>query len=230
MIGNRGNGSDGPVRLLLASAERSEARPMVEAFDRADDLQLVSTADSVAALRRAVRSEECDVLLVDRDLPGGGAVGAARSLGVQPGGRPRAVVMGVAGSPGAILEHLQVGYLGFVTRPVRADQAMAMIRAVIRNELPAEPKLSFALARRVAGLTGLCRERGLDLGLLSCLTARQRQVLRLVAGGHSNQEIGARLGIRLGTVKSHVHEILKRLGVRSRHQAAVFVPSLDEEA
>lgn len=221
MFGKR-SGSAPPVRLVVASGDAAAARRTGRSLDRVEDIRVVATTASPERLIRLLRTEECDVVLVDRELADDGAAELPRVLRDREGVDSRLVVSGVEASEGPILHYLQVGYVGFVPRGAGLEELAAVARAVARDELPVGARVSFAMARRVGELARICAQEGLDLSLLSRLTKREREVLWLIARGRTNSEIGERLAIAESTVKSHVHNILRKLCVQSRHQAARF--------
>lgn len=223
MFGERA-ASAAPIRVIVASGDRTVARRTERALGRTDDIRVVTTATSPEGVVRRLGTEACDVVLVDRELADDGAAELPRALRKREGVDPRLVVAGVEASEERILRYVQAGYLGFVSRRAGLEELAEVVRAVARDELPVGPGISFALARRVAELARLCAEDGVDVSLLSRLTDREREVLALMSRGRTNREIGERLGIAVSTVKSHVHNILRKLRVRSRYEAARFVP------
>jgi DNA-binding NarL/FixJ family response regulator len=98
-----------------------------------------------------------------------------------------------------------------------------VVRAAAAGRAEVSPRLAFLLMQRVAELHGLCEERGLDPDRLRRLTSREREVLRLLGRGLSNASIGRELSIRVSTVKSHVHRILRKLDVSRREEAARYL-------
>jgi DNA-binding NarL/FixJ family response regulator len=131
--------------------------------------------------------------------------------------RVKVVVMGLAHSQPAMLQCVEAGVAGYVWQDSSMDELLRTIRAAARNETPAPP-LGASLVSYVAGMVGL---DGGESGLCGpqSLTRREREVLGLVQQGLTNQEIAGTLVIELGTVKNHVHNILRKLNVNSRRDA-----------
>jgi DNA-binding NarL/FixJ family response regulator len=122
----------------------------------------------------------------------------------------RVVVVGVAESEEAILP---------VLKDDSIDELLQKIRAIHRGEAPVSPQIAAALMERVAELRELCDEL-VGPENPGALTPREREVLELLKQKFSNQEIADRLVIELGTVKNHVHNILKKLNLSSRRDVA----------
>lgn len=128
---------------------------------------------------------------------------------------PKIIVMGVPESEEIILQYIEAGAAGYVLRDDSADDLVEKIRAVARGEAGISSHIVAALMERVAELKRLCDDTTND-ETLSSLTAREREVLTLLEQGLTNQEIANQLVIEVGTVKNHVHSVLKKLNLDSR--------------
>jgi len=117
-----------------------------------------------------------------------------------------------------LMEALRVGAAGFVLKDASRREVVLAVRQVLTGESPLDPKLSAQLIRRLAGQAP-AKERPAVRG--DDLTPRELEVLRLVAEGKTNAEIGQSLFVSVGTVKVHVERIIDKLGVSDRTQAAV---------
>ena len=102
------------------------------------------------------------------------------------------------------------------------DRLLDNIRAVHNDYAYISPDIAAALISRVAQLRVRCERDGASIANGIDLSAREREVLDLVRQGLSNREIADRLTIEVGTVKNHMHNVLRKLNVRSRHEAAQF--------
>jgi DNA-binding NarL/FixJ family response regulator len=141
----------------------------------------------------------------------------------------RVVVFGVPEVPGIVLDYLEAGARGYVPRDASMAGLVERVRAVARDEVVMTSALAGLLARRVAGLSRLCADNDLDASRASALSPREREVLRYIARGRGNQEISRSLGIGVGTVKNHVHSILRKLGVSRREDAGLYFRLFAEE-
>jgi DNA-binding NarL/FixJ family response regulator len=134
---------------------------------------------------------------------------------VEMASETRFVVLAVPELEQAIMECVEAGIAGFVTRDGSIDELVAAIESVARGEALCSPRMVATLLRRVAALAAASRGPA-----VARLTLREQQVASLLGEGLSNKEIAARLCIELPTVKNHVHHILEKLGVSRRGEAA----------
>ncbi|MBP2326551.1 DNA-binding NarL/FixJ family response regulator [Kibdelosporangium banguiense] len=128
----------------------------------------------------------------------------------------RAVVLGVEETEAEIVTYAEAGAAGYLPRDGSVDDLVQMIEEVARGELSCTPRVAAALIRRVGSLAAERPPRTESPGL----TERELEVLRLVSLGLSNREIATRLYLSLATVKNHVHNLLGKLAVRTRADAA----------
>ena len=135
----------------------------------------------------------------------------------------KVLVTGLPESDQEILRYLEAGAEGYVLRRKSTQELHQNIKKLSQDEFNLEPRLASILIDRVAKLARLCLE--LDEGDhegYQQLTNREREVLALVEMGHTNAEIAEALGVELGTIKNHVHNILSKLDVDRREDAAVI--------
>jgi two-component system nitrate/nitrite response regulator NarL len=112
----------------------------------------------------------------------------------------------------ALLVCVELGVSGFVTVDAPTEELVSALESMARGEMLCSPSFSAALLRRAADLSRRAETPEDELPL----TAREREIVRLIAEGLSNKQIAQRLGIHLATVKNHVQHILEKLGVHSR--------------
>ncbi len=126
------------------------------------------------------------------------------------------IAFAVEESDREVLTCAEAGVAGYVPPEGSTDELVAMIENVTRGEILCSPRMAAMLFRRLASLA---RGGPSQLGLVS-LTTREREIVGLIDGGLSNKEIAVRLVIEVATVKNHVHNILDKLHVSSRGEAA----------
>jgi two-component system, NarL family, nitrate/nitrite response regulator NarL len=169
-------------------------------------LHVAGCSDSTAASSSV--PADVDVVLVAADTRANvGRIAAASGAAL--------VLLGVPDDEADVVAFAEAGVLGFVERGSTVDQLAAGIEAVARGETICPPRVAAALLSRLALLA---QRRGEPPD--SALTARERQVVELIDDGLSNKEIAARLCIEVATVKNHVHNILEKLQVSRRGEAA----------
>ena len=134
-------------------------------------------------------------------------------------GPSRVLVLTTFDADDYIYEALRIGASGFLLKDAPPDQLVTAIRAAATGDALIDPSVT---RRLVAAFTRAVRPAARILTSLEGLTARELDVLRLIAAGHSNAEIAADLFVAESTVKSHVARILLKLGLRDRVQALVL--------
>jgi DNA-binding NarL/FixJ family response regulator len=168
------------------------------------------------------QAADCDVMVISAAVNDADCLYLTRSLArAQP--NVRVIVAGVPRSDKAVLRYVEMGIAGYVLEDGSITDTLRAIRAAFRNEADVSPELAPALMTRLAELGARYSEADGRGARYKMLTSRERQVLELVARGCTNQEIADILVIELGTVKNHVHNILEKLNMSSRLQAAAFL-------
>ena len=173
----------------------------------------VSEAGDVDELREVVAATRPKVALVDVGLPPNGGLNAAAMLDAD---RPlRVVLWGSSPDRARILAALRLNVYGFLPKTIDADALARALSGVAAGEACLSRELTFDLIEQVAELARRERSRR----LAAALSDREREVLELISRGHANREVAEQLFISEHTVKRHVHNILAKLGERSRHAA-----------
>ncbi|HEY7075690.1 MAG TPA: response regulator transcription factor, partial [Solirubrobacteraceae bacterium] len=156
--------------------------------------------------------ERFDVIVLD--VTGEDAGGLIRRWSREPA--RGLVAIGVPDAQERVLSFAEAGVLGFVEREAAVDELVAGIEAAARGEAHCSPRVATTLLRRITALNAPSEPRSDP----AALTARERQIVELIAEGLSNKEIASRLYIEVATVKNHVHNILDKLKVSRRGEAA----------
>jgi two-component system nitrate/nitrite response regulator NarL len=157
-----------------------------------------------------------DIVLVDMSAANGAS--AATSL-IQEVPDTRVFAITVPNSECAVVACAELGVAGFVTTDASLDELVRALESVACGDLVCSPATAGALLRRVAALA---HERPQD-DRFALLTGREREIVDLLADGLSNKQIAHRLYIELATVRNHVHNILGKLGVHRRAEAAALI-------
>jgi DNA-binding NarL/FixJ family response regulator len=182
-------------------------------------VEVIASASDVEGALSEIAADRPDAVLADVGLAGG-ATALRKIVAAAPGGR--VVAFGVVDSEQLIIDFAEAGVAGYVPREATLDDLVAVIEGVMRDEVICSPRIARTLLRRVGALA---RERH-DGGAEVRLTSRETQVVALIDEGLSNKEIASRLQIELPTVKNHVHNVIEKLGVRRRAEAAARVRAL----
>jgi DNA-binding NarL/FixJ family response regulator len=196
------------IRVLLV-----DDHPLVRAglralLDATEDIRVVGEAAGGEQAAPLAADLVPDVVLMDMSMPGVGGPEATRAvLEVRPG--VPVVMLTAAESPTAVGEAVAAGAIGYLLKDSAPDVILEGVRAAARGEAPFDPRTVRALlpTRAPAG---------------PILPGREEDVLRLIAAGLSNKQIGARLGIAERTVKAHAGSVFRRIGVADRVSAALW--------
>jgi DNA-binding NarL/FixJ family response regulator len=175
-----------------------------------------SAADGEQALR-ICREVHPNVVLMDIRMPGMDGIEATRRLMTQPQ-PPRVLILTTFDLDEHVYDALDAGAGGFLLKDATAERLFDAVRVVAAGEALLAPTVTRRLVAEFARLRVRRRE---PHAAIQTLTARETEVLRLIAEGLSNTEIAARLVVGEETVKSHVSRVLAKLGLRDRTQAVV---------
>ncbi|HEY6379131.1 MAG TPA: response regulator transcription factor [Candidatus Dormibacteraeota bacterium] len=208
------------VRVLIADDQtlvRAGFRMVVEARD---DLEVVGeAADGAEAVALAAELHP-DVVLMDVRMPVMDGIEATRRITALDGEpRPRILILTTFDLDQYVYDALRAGAAGFLLKDVPPQELVAGIRTVAGGEALLAPSVTRRLIERFVGLPA---PRRADPGVLAELSAREQEVLRLLARGLSNQQIADTLVVSTTTVKSHVARVLMKLGLHDRTQAVVL--------
>ena len=205
------------IRVLIVNETRLMCSVLGAVLHEEEDIFVVGYATAVA--EAIEKSKDADVLLVDIGLPDDGAIQITQTVDRRKNGT-HVVITGMEKAPEMILTYIEAGASGYVLQEVGLEELLQNVRAVHKEEAVASPEIVAKLIARVSELSEKCLDKEAVLQQLETLTPRETEVLEAVSEGLTNKEIGERLTIEPGTVKNHVHNILDKLNVSSRHKAA----------
>ena len=185
------------------------------------DLEVVGEAASGEEAITLAQRAQPDVLLMDVRMPGLGGIAATEAIVDSAGsGRPRILMLTTFDLDEYVYDAMRVGASGFLLKDVPAEDLVIAIRQAARGtDALLAPSVTRRLVERFASQHSVGSTKR---DVLRELTAREQEVLRLVARGLSNSEIADHLTISETTVKSHVSHVLMKLGLRDRVQAVVL--------
>jgi DNA-binding NarL/FixJ family response regulator len=193
---------------LFRAGVRSELQDRVEIAGEA------STVDEAVAL---IAAQSPDVVLLDVHMPDGGGVEVIRRVGAARGDGPSPCFLALSVSDAAedVIAVIRAGARGYVTKTISAPDLADAIRRVHEGDAVFSPRLAGFVLDAFAGAPPPVRA---DDAELDQLTAREREVLQLIARGYMYKEIAHRLGISPKTVEAHVSAVLRKLQLSSRHE------------
>jgi DNA-binding NarL/FixJ family response regulator len=179
-----------------------------------DVVDIVGEASEVDAAIDMIRERRPDVVLVDVHMPGGGGRAVIESI-VETHPDVRFLAISVSDSPDDVIAIVRAGARGYVTKTVEAGDLAEAIRRVAGGDAVFSPRLAGFVLDAFAG--SLPAEHDPELDQLS---TREREVLRLIALGHTYKETAQRLTISAKTVERHVSSVLRKLQLSNRHELA----------
>jgi DNA-binding NarL/FixJ family response regulator len=212
------------IRVLLADDQallRSAFRVLV---DSEPDMEVVGEAADGAQAVALARSERADVVLMDIRMPGTDGLAATRTISADPDlSHVRIVMLTTFEVDEYVVQSLRAGASGFLGKGAEPDELLNAIRVAAAGEALLSPAATKGLIATFLAQGGTADDRraGDASQRLSVLTVREREVLVLVAGGRSNDEIAEQLAVSPLTVKTHVNRAMAKLGARDRAQLVV---------
>ena len=214
MDGQTQDGSTQRIRVLLADDHGVVRRGLRGFFELLDDIEVVGEAeDGIQAVERTAQLAP-DVVLMDLVMPNLDGIGATAEIKAR---FPDVEVVALTSfvEEDRVTAALEAGASGYLLKDAEADDVALAVRRAYLGEVHLDPQVARMLAQRI-------RSRKPEADLREPLTDREREVLRLVAKGRSNKEIAADLSITERTARTHVSNILGKLDLASRTQAALW--------
>ena len=203
------------IRVLIVDDQplaRAGFRSVLEATGQIDVVGEAATGGE--ALTQA-RQHNPDVVLMDVRMPGMDGIEATRQMP-----RQKVLILTTFGLDEYIIEALRAGASGFLLKDAPIEELLRAVRAVAAGDAQLSPAVTKRLLDQVARRLPPSVEH--DQSALAHLTNRETEVLRLIAAGMSNAEIGQALVVSEPTVKTHVSSVLQKLGLRDRVQAVIY--------
>lgn len=192
---------------LFRSGVRSELGDLVD---------VVGEADDVGPAVEVISRTEPDVVLLDVHLPGGGGQAVVSEV-ASSHPAVRFLALSASDAPEDVIAVVRAGARGYVTKTISGADLVTAIHRVASGDAVFSPRLAGfvldAFAARPAGSVSLPLDPELDQ-----LTAREREVLRLIARGYTYKEVARELFISVKTVETHVSSVLRKLQLSTRHQ------------
>ena len=210
------------TRVLIVEEVGLVSQCLRHVLEGEEDIQVVGTPTTIESA--ASMLDNVNIVLVNGNFSNNGATTLLRQARNAGNRTTKFIVTNLPECEEAVLRFIEQGASGYVTQDASVADVVRIIRAVNADQALLSPRIAASLMARVATLTQLRGGPQADASALESLTSREREVLGLIRRGLSNSEIADELIIELGTVKNHVHSILKKLGVSSRRSAAAMLP------
>lgn len=203
------------IRILIADDHQLFREGLRRILGETPGLKVVACVESGEEAIRRTTELKPDLILMDVNMPGMGGLGAAREIHLRwPG--IKIGMLTISEQEADLFAAIRLGARGYILKNAATEDLVSAIRHINAGEAVIAPAMAVKLLDEFAA-AGAEKRRPDDE-----LTQREREVLRLVAGGLSNKEIGVRLHLSPHTIKAHLSTILDKLHLRGRAEAAAW--------
>jgi DNA-binding NarL/FixJ family response regulator len=209
-----------PIRVFLVDDHEVVRQGLQAMLDHEDDIRVVGQAATAADALATIPAADAEVVLLDLNLPDGSGIEVCRTLAPELPAT-RFLILTSVSDDEALLGAILAGAAGYVLKHVRGDDLLTTVRRVAAGEF-------LLTARAREQVVSRLRRSVLDTG--TGLSAQEQHVFELLADGLTNRGIADRLGLTEKTVKNYVSNVLAKLGLHRRTEAAVLAATLAEEA
>jgi DNA-binding NarL/FixJ family response regulator len=211
---------DVPIRVFLLDDHEVVRRGVADLLDAEEDIHVVGEAGTAEEALGRIFATSPDVCVLDVRLPDGSGVEVCRDVREK---RPEIACLMLTSfsDDEALLEAVLAGAAGYLLKQVRGSDLVDAVRRVATGQSLLDPAVTATVLRRL-------REGSADDQRLSGLTEQERKVLALLAEGRTNRQIADTLFLAEKTVKNYVSNVLAKLGMSRRTEAAVWAARIDE--
>lgn len=206
-----------PIRLLLADDHALFRKGLVSLLKREEAFQVVGEAENGAEAIKKAKELKPDLVLMDIHMPVTDGIEATRRI-TEMLPSTRVVILTVSEDDKDLFEGIKCGAHGYLLKKLEPEELYAMLRGVFEGEAP----ISRTTASKILTEFVLQARKKSAAELEEELSAREKEVLQSLASGLTNKEIGNKLGIAENTVKNHLKNILGKLHLENRVQAATY--------
>lgn len=213
---------DRQINLLLVNETRLMGNVIAAALEGEPDIHVVACVTNIDDAMQIVRDKEVDVALVSTRLPDQGALKLTNAI-TEFKPATKVLALGLTEEKQHVLRYVEAGATGYVLKDDSLEGLIETIRAAQDGKVFVSPKIAAAIMERLAALARLFSDVENSVGDTTELTSRELEVLKLIGEGQTNQQIAEQLVIEVGTVKNHVHNILDKLHVSTRGEAAAYL-------
>lgn len=215
------------INILLVNEIRLIGNIIIAALEDEPDINVVDCVTTPENALRIVQKKEVDVVLVSTRLSDQGALKLTRAITeLEPD--TKVLALGLSEEKKRVLRYVEAGAAGYVLKDDSLDDLVSTVRAVQDGEMSVSPQIASAMMERLSDLAQIFSDIENSTADTADLTSRETEVLELIGEGLTNQQIAEQLVIELGTVKNHVHNILEKLNVSSRGEAAAYLAFIDK--
>lgn len=217
-----------PIRLLLVNEIRLMGNVIVAALEDEPDIQVVACVTTYEEALEVIRETEVDVALVSTRLPDYGGLRLTSAISeVAP--TTKVLALGLTEEKKRVLRYVEAGASGYILKDDSLEDLVEIVRATQEGKVFVSPQIAAAMMERLSDLAQMFSGIETNMTDTTSLTSREMEVLELISKGFTNQQIAQHLVIEVGTVKNHVHNILEKLNVSSRGEAAAYLAFISRQ-
>ncbi|HEU0002700.1 MAG TPA: response regulator transcription factor [Ktedonobacteraceae bacterium] len=211
------------IRVLIADDQRLMREGLRIILEDAPDMEVIGEAEDGLAATQLAGSGQPDVILMDIRMPLLDGIEATARIRKQVAQTPRILLLTTFDTPELVVEGMRAGASGYLLKDCSAEELCSAVRTVARGQVLLQAS---SAAQLLAGWHTQEPPAAREMSLSSeaekpGLTARELEVVRLIAQGHSNAEIAAELFVSDATIKTHINHIFSKLGARDRSQVVI---------
>jgi DNA-binding NarL/FixJ family response regulator len=210
------------IRVFLLDDHEVVRRGVRELLDAEDDIEVVGEADTAERALARIPATRPDVAILDVRLPDGDGIGVCREIR-SAHDEIACLILTSFSDDEALVQAIIAGASGYLLKQIRGNDIVDAVRRVARGESLLDPAVAERVAERL-------RRPPVEDERLARLTGQERKILALIADGLTNRQIADELHLAEKTVKNYVSNLLAKLGMERRTQAAVFAARLDAKS
>jgi len=216
------NKLENPIKLLIVNEIRLMGNVIVAALEDEPDIEVAACVTTYDEAIQMIRENEVDVALVSTRLPDHGGLRLTNAINdLAPS--TKVLALGLTEEKKRVLRYVEAGAAGYVLKDDSLEDLIEIVRATQEGRVFVSPEIAAAMMERLSDLAQMFAGVENNITDTTALTSREVEVLELISKGFTNYQIAQHLVIEVGTVKNHVHNILEKLNVSSRGEAAAYL-------
>jgi two-component system, NarL family, nitrate/nitrite response regulator NarL len=212
-----------PIKVLLVIEVPLIANIFASVLDDEPDIEVTGSLDSVQEALAFIQEEDVNVAVVSIGLPDQGALTLMREL-IDRAPSIKVLILGLSEEEkNNTLRYIEAGAAGYILKDSSLPEFLEIIHLAQKGEAWVSTKMAGVMMERLSNLAHMFSAVEHKIDKDARLTSRELEVLQFIGEGLTNQEIADRLVVEVGTVKNHVHNILEKLNVSNRDEAASYL-------
>jgi two-component system nitrate/nitrite response regulator NarL len=215
------------INLLLVNETRLMGNVIAAVLDDEPDIHVVACVTNTEDAMTVLREQEVDVALVSTHLPDQGALKLTSAI-TEFTPSTKVLALGMTEDKQRVLRYVEAGATGYILKDDSLEDMIETVRAAQDGKVFLSPEIAAAIIERLADLAHKTSGIEGNVSDTTSLTSRELEVLQLIDAGLTNQKIAEQLVIEVGTVKNHVHNILDKLNVHTRGEAAAYLALINK--